>query len=96
MIHQYILVSNKKKRKGRWRKRRKKKKEEEATKMKRGRKHIGAVGDDKRQYCDFDAGLSNLAGLFLQDKTSRVVGSQRGLSNDQARIDLRGEVRRPA
>ncbi|RWW59541.1 hypothetical protein BHE74_00033511 [Ensete ventricosum] len=45
--------------------------------------------------CDFDVGLSNLAGLFLQDKTSRVVGSRDGPSDDQVRVDLKGEVRCP-
>ncbi|RZS10627.1 hypothetical protein BHM03_00041877 [Ensete ventricosum] len=45
--------------------------------------------------CDFDAGPSNLAGLFLQDKTSsRVVGSRDGPSDDQVRVVLKGEVRR--
>ncbi|RWV89083.1 hypothetical protein GW17_00048789 [Ensete ventricosum] len=36
--------------------------------------------------CDFDMGSSSLAGLFLQDKTSRVVGSWGGPSNDQVRV----------
>ncbi|RRT66515.1 hypothetical protein B296_00008727 [Ensete ventricosum] len=35
-----------------------------------------------RSGCDFDVGFSNLAGLFLQDKGSQVVGSQGGPSDD--------------
>ncbi|RZR77137.1 hypothetical protein BHM03_00002126 [Ensete ventricosum] len=46
--------------------------------------------------CDFDAGLSNLVGLFLQDKTSRVVGSRGSPSDDQVMVDLKGDVERPA
>ncbi|RWV79462.1 hypothetical protein GW17_00059404, partial [Ensete ventricosum] len=42
--------------------------------------------------CDFDTGPFNLAELFLQDKTSRVVGSRGGPSDDQVRIDSKGEV----
>ncbi|RWW80066.1 hypothetical protein BHE74_00011607 [Ensete ventricosum] len=42
--------------------------------------------------CDFNAGLSNLAGLFLQYKTSRVVDSRGGPSDDQVRVDSKGEV----
>ncbi|RRT83550.1 hypothetical protein B296_00004240 [Ensete ventricosum] len=42
--------------------------------------------------CDFDAGLPNLVGLFLQDKTSRVVGYRGGPSDDQVRVDRKGEV----
>ncbi|RWW49770.1 hypothetical protein BHE74_00044016 [Ensete ventricosum] len=39
--------------------------------------------------CNSDAGLSTLARLFLQDKTSRVVGSRGGPSDDQVRVDRR-------
>ncbi|RWW67634.1 hypothetical protein BHE74_00024902 [Ensete ventricosum] len=45
---------------------------------------------------DFDADLPNLVGLFLQDKTSRVVGSRGGPSDDQVKVDRKGEVWRPA
>ncbi|RRT37723.1 hypothetical protein B296_00036816 [Ensete ventricosum] len=45
-----------------------------------------------RSGCDFEAGLSNLVRPFLQDKTSQVVGSQGGPSDDQVRIDSRDEV----
>ncbi|RWW65115.1 hypothetical protein BHE74_00027599 [Ensete ventricosum] len=41
--------------------------------------------------CNFDTGLSNLTGLFLQDKSSRVVGSQGGPSDDQVRVGSKGE-----
>ncbi|RWV77419.1 hypothetical protein GW17_00061755, partial [Ensete ventricosum] len=46
--------------------------------------------------CNFDAGLSTLARLFLQDNNSRVMGSRGGPSDDQVRVDRKGEVRRPA
>ncbi|RRT48413.1 hypothetical protein B296_00015467 [Ensete ventricosum] len=53
------------------------------------------VGVSECSDCDFDASLSNLAGLFLQDKTSWVMGSRGGPSDDQVRIISKGEVRRP-
>ncbi|RRT62924.1 hypothetical protein B296_00025411 [Ensete ventricosum] len=39
--------------------------------------------------CNSDTGLSTLARLFLQDKTSQVVGSRGGPSDDQVRVDRR-------
>ncbi|RWW01606.1 hypothetical protein GW17_00035341 [Ensete ventricosum] len=45
------------------------------------------VGGCRCSGCDFDAGLSNLVGLLLQDKTSQVVGSRGGPSDDQVRVD---------
>ncbi|RZR91525.1 hypothetical protein BHM03_00019645 [Ensete ventricosum] len=49
------------------------------------------VGVSECFSCNFDTGLSNLTGLFLQDKSSRVVGSQGGPSNDQVRVGSKGE-----
>ncbi|RZS21744.1 hypothetical protein BHM03_00054418 [Ensete ventricosum] len=42
--------------------------------------------------CDFNAGLPNLVGLFLQNKTFRMVGSRGGPSDDQVRVDRKDEV----
>ncbi|RWW52893.1 hypothetical protein BHE74_00040672 [Ensete ventricosum] len=54
------------------------------------------VGVCRCSDCDFDAGLPNLVGLFLQDNTSQVVGSHGGPSDNQVRVDRKGEVQCPA
>ncbi|RZR95148.1 hypothetical protein BHM03_00023980 [Ensete ventricosum] len=50
------------------------------------------VGVCRCSDCDFDVGLPNLVRLFLQDKTSQVVGSHGGPSDNQVRVDRKGEV----